>query len=563
MKKSFKIICIVIVVLANSYFAKAQNEAVVSGNLQADGLYYMEDDVLKTEKVPEGVLFNSYANINYVHGNFSAGLRFEGYMNPMLGFNKENDGVGISNRFVNYQSDNLNVTLGTFYEQFGSGLVLRSYEDKAVDYDNALDGIRLRYNIGNGVYLKGIFAKQRQFFVEKDGFSTIQHGPGIIRGFDAEILFNEVFAAFNTSKTQVTLGGSAMSKFQGNDIQSSPYNLPQNVAAFAGRLNINRGAFALMTEYAYKINDPSGDNNYIFKDGQAFLANITYSKPGLGILLGVKRVDNMSFRSDRNELLNVLPINSLPVITKNHTYSLAAMYPYATQPTGEFGFQAEFMYKFDKETLLGGKYGTNININYSRVCNIQRDTVVEALVYGMPGTVGYESDFFGVDFSDLYYEDINMEITKKITNDLKTIFTVQYLTYNFDVLRGKPGHPTVHAFNLILDATYKITTKKSIRWEIQKMFSDENEDMGSWVMGLVEYSVAPHWFFSVQDQYNYGNKEDDMQIHYYNIAMGYANKGNRFQIGYGRQREGVVCVGGVCRSVPAANGISFSITSSF
>ena len=34
-------------------------------------------------------------------------------------------------------------------------------------------------------------------------------------------------------------------------------------------------------------------------------------------------------------------------------------------------------------------------------------------------------------------------------------------------------------------------------------------------------------------------------------------------LSYGKQREGIICVGGVCRQVPAANGFSVTITSSF
>ena len=37
----------------------------------------------------------------------------------------------------------------------------------------------------------------------------------------------------------------------------------------------------------------------------------------------------------------------------------------------------------------------------------------------------------------------------------------------------------------------------------------------------------------------------------------------RIALSYGRQREGLLCVGGVCRYVPAATGASISISTSF
>ncbi|MCT4623955.1 MAG: DUF6029 family protein, partial [Schleiferiaceae bacterium] len=41
------------------------------------------------------------------------------------------------------------------------------------------------------------------------------------------------------------------------------------------------------------------------------------------------------------------------------------------------------------------------------------------------------------------------------------------------------------------------------------------------------------------------------------------NGPTRVQLGYGRQPSGIFCVGGVCRFVPASNGLQMSITSNF
>ena len=66
---------------------------------------------------------------------------------------------------------------------------------------------------------------------------------------------------------------------------------------------------------------------------------------------------------------------------------------------------------------------------------------------------------------------------------------------------------------------------------------------------------------ALQNMYNYGNNSN--KIHYPNLSAGYTKGTNRFALGYGKQRQGINCVGGVCREVPKSNGISLSITSSF
>ena len=90
-----------------------------------------------------------------------------------------------------------------------------------------------------------------------------------------------------------------------------------------------------------------------------------------------------------------------------------------------------------------------------------------------------------------------------------------------------------------------------------------HQDHGSWATGLIEYTYSPHWFVAVMDQYNYGASHGEPKVHYYYASFGYIKNANRIQIGYGRQRAGIFCVGGVCRNVPAANGVTISITSSF
>jgi hypothetical protein len=280
------------------------------------------------------------------------------------------------------------------------------------------------------------------------------------------------------------------------------------------------------------------------------LINATYSQKGLGIYISAKRVDNMSFRSDRNAALNNLQINYIPSITKNHTYSLAAMYPYATQANGEIGFQSEIIYNFDRGSSLGGKYGTNITINFSHVNSLKKTPTANSKAY--------KSDFFGIG-DELYFQDINIKIHKKINAKWKANLSYLNIIYNKDRIQGLVGYGTIYANIAIADFTYKIKPRQSLRIEIQKLFT--KQDQGNWAMGMAEYTIAPKWFVNISDQYNYGNSDD--KLHYFNIAAGYKNNSNRFQIGYGRQRDGIVCIGGVCRNVPAYSGFNFSLTSSF
>jgi hypothetical protein len=554
-KKITTIITIMLSTISIDVFAQNIDRILsggeVHGNFGYDMQYYQEDSLIGAYAVSEDVLMNGFANFNYTNGNFSAGFRYESYLNPLLGFPPQYKGNGIGYRYASYTNDDMTVTVGNYYEQFGNGLIFRTYEERGLGYDNVMDGIRVNYKITEGLNVKGIVGKQRFYF---------ETGEGILRGIDGELMVNDfIGGSLKESKTKLTLGGSFISKFQVD--QNANLNLPENVGAYAGRFLLRRGKISFNGEYAEKINDPSADNNFIFKKGQAFYAQTAYSTKGFGLTFSAKGVDNMSFRSDRNAALTDLQVNYLPALTRQHTYNLlATLYPYATQPNGEVALQGELVYKLKKKSFLGGKYGTGILINYSTIYNIDSTAIPSA--ENDTTRMGYTSNLFALG-DEKYYDEINVEITKKFSKKVKAIFTYSNMMFNQSVIQGKPpkDYPNIYANIGVVDLTYKINKKHAIRTEVQGLFT--KQDQQDWATVLIEYTYSPHWFVAVMDQYNYGNKKEAERIHYYFASAGYVKGANRIQLGYGKQRAGIFCVGGVCRNVPAASGLTLSITSSF
>lgn len=537
----------------------------VSGSFQFDGQYYMEDDKLGiTDSTLDGKLFrfNGFGKIIYTNGRFRAGFRYEAYLPPIAGYNPQYEGHGIPYYFAEYQFDRIQITIGNFYEQFGNGLILRSYEEWALGYDNSIRGARVKIQPYDGIYLKGLIGTQRYYW---DPYTS--GNRGIIKGFDAEFYLNDMFKGMANAKTKITLGGSFVSNYEDvkdktlvRDTTVYAYNLPNNVAAYDGRISLIYGGFQLNAEYAYKINNPSAMNNYIYKAGESFVATLSYSQKGFGISLSGKRIDNMSYKSRSTELGEALDINYLPPLTNQQAYSLATIYPYATQPNGEMGIQAKLNYTIPKRSKLGGKYGTKVEVNYSNIFNIDKQPVAEGIPVDSTGTLGYKSDFFTLG-NPKYFESFDILLNRKFNKKFKMILAYVYQAYNIDVIEGHTGEPMVYANIGIVDMTYKFTPTKSLRWEVQTLFSEQ--DRGDWVMGLLEFNIAPKWFFTIFDEYNYGNPDKDMQLHYYSAAAAFVQGTTRISLAYGRQREGLLCVGGVCRAVPAANGFTLTISSSF
>lgn len=528
----------------------------VTGNVQLDAQMSREDTVIGAENVPEKLLMNARADILYTNGDFSAGLRFEMYQNPLLGFDAQYKGQGLANYFVAYNGKQLSVTAGNFYEQFGSGMILRTYEDRYLGLDNSLLGLNVHFRPFEGVTLKALAGKQRIYW---------NYGAGLVRGVDGEVNLNSLISSIADSKLRLTLGAGFVSKYEEDENIPSPdnpefrLNLPLNVGAGAVRMDVSYGHWSLQAEYARKGQDPSIMNNYIYRPGEALMINTTWSQRGFSANLQAKHVDNMSFKSVRSQSGEMLYINYIPAITKQHTYAFLSMYPYATQVTGENGLQADVMYKFQKGTLLGGKYGTDIHINSAVI------TALDTIRTGGVGTEGYTAKWFAL--GELYYGDVSVEVAKKLSKSVKLTTTYAYQVFNPVVEGHAPD--LYHNHVVVADLSWKVNKKHSLRFEAEWMGSDSyynakdehhtDRRAGDWIMGLVEWNIGSHFFVSASDQYAY----NDGIGNYYNLSVGYTQGATRLQLGYGKQREGLLCIGGVCRQVPASNGLTFSLTTSF
>ena len=528
----------------------------IHGNFQVDAQYYNKDTVIGAPIVPQKVLSNGFGNVNYIRGNFSAGIRYESYNPVMQGFDPRYQGTGIPYRYARYKVANLDFTVGNFYDQFGSGMILRVYEDRGLLYDNTIDGFRAIYTPIKGITLKGMIGHQRVFFTTS---------PGIVRAGDIDVNLNELFDSLSTKKTKVTVGGSFVSKYQAS---SDPtYNFPANVGCGGGRLSLINGGFNFYSEYAYKINDPSqantnsnfGNQCGSFKNGQGLYTTASYAGSGFSFMWAGKYTDNMSFRSDRTQTLNAAMINYMPSLTKYQTYLLATYYPYATQPNGEIATQGEIQYKAKRGSVLGGKYGMEIALNGSMAfgtdtTNIAPKNDVHQYHYTInPYALGQQ-----------YFHDFNIEIFKKFSKKVKTTFLYCNQFYNKNIIIENSAaneYANIKVNVFVTDWTYKYKSTSSIRMEAQWM--QTKQDKGSWAEAMIEWWPKSNFYAALVDQYNYGNAEKNLRIHYYLVNVGFIKDGTRITLSYGKQRAGVFCVGGVCRNVPASDGLSMTIMQSF
>lgn len=504
---------------------------------------------------------NSYFDFNLNSKYVVAGLRMEFLQFPLPGYETDFAGYGIGNIFISGKYKNAELTLGNFYDQFGSGLIFRTYEERSMGIDNSLFGARLKFNPYKGIYLKALGGKQRRYF---------EYNKSFVWGADAEINIEEWINKFQNNNIYWSFGVSFVSRnekeenlfFFNQSAQTiERLRLPQNVGAADFRTRFQKGNISVLAEYALKSQDPSADNGYIYHKGNAVLTSFSYSKKGMTALLQAKRSDNMSFRSHRSMIGISSFINHLPAFAQQHTYALAAIYPYATQPMGEWAFQGDFSYNFPRKTALGGKYGTLIRLNASHIRSIEKNDI-DSSNFVSNTNPEYASSFFKMG-KKLYYQDINITIDKKINSKFKLTAMYIFQKYNPKAIVGDDENIiTSHIF--VAEGNYNISRKYTLRTELQYLLAsayspigdieqstDHRSNQGDWAFALVELSVVPNLIISLQDMWNVGATKN----HYYMAIGAYSYKSHRFELGFGKTRAGYDCSGGVCRFVPQTYGL--------
>ncbi|RLJ67346.1 hypothetical protein CLV86_0843 [Lacinutrix venerupis] len=570
----------------NTIFKEFLNN--LSGNLESNAQWYTNDAVLGDFEDPnpdfelrdEHVRVNSYLRLDYSFlDNFTVGLQVESYEPlPLINYYPEYNDTQIATYYANYRNKTLDVTAGYFYEQFGSGLLLRAFEERQLGLNTALRGGRIKYNPTEYLDVTALYGQQRVAFdvSESDIF-----------GFDTNFDFAKAFEIKGFSR--LNLGLSYVGKKEDftppvdefdptNEFDTTDF--PEMINSYSARLDVDFGNVYFKTEYALKGEDVSyippalpgtGIIEGKYFDGNALLFTAGYSKKGLGVSNTFRRMENMIFTAEREAKnisstefqFNMQNVNYLPTLTKQQDYSLANIYIYNTQPglflqnfggqAGEIGNTLDIFYNFKKGSLLGGKYGTKFTMNFSYWA------LLEAEFDQAEST--YEAEF--LKFGKRLNRDINFEVRKRFSKNWSSIFTyVNTIVDKGVALGGNLGTDgDIKSQVAIADITHKLGNGKSIRIEAQHLWT--KDDKKNWAGGTLEYVASRKLAFYVTDIYNYGNDIEEDQNHYYNIGGSFTKGATRVALNYGRQRGGLLCVGGVCRFVPENTGLTLNLSTSF
>ena len=556
-----KRILLVLTALVAALTASAQIQFGEKGGymtigLESNNILYVDDAKLGTT-YPSKFGSNDYLKLDYVNGRFSVGVQGEAYLPALQGYDDlRNNGfdkpkVMLASKYIQWQDANYSVMVGDVYDQFGNGLIFRSFEDRQLGINNSIEGGRVTATFGNIVSVKALFGRPR-LYSSANGYSRgwigSQYARSTVGGADLSVSLSDIIGS---EELMMSIEGSYVNRRERLDRELNGMNYgtdyfpyfeltSPDLNMYSARLNLDYKGFTLRGEYAGKGKDiSSGAVLGKAAKGSAVLAELGYNVGGLSVSAQVRRLEMMGTSLSLYGNIGVMgnTLNYLPALTRQHTYMLAALNPCQMNSEGELALQADIYYTLRSKQSRQRYW--NFHANYSTAYTLKSYQTASGK-------------------RELLWSDVNVDVERQWNKKWKSTLMFSRQEWNTSHGQGPALPSTTYVSNIFVgDVMYKINKKFSLRMEAQYLLSNDYE--GDWVAGLVEFNVAPHWSVFFSDMYNLGTTKTN----YYNGGLSFTHNRTRVQVSYGRNRAGYVCSGGVCRYQPAYTGVNLMLTTSF
>lgn len=529
---------------------KKKDWGYVTGSLESTNHIYVEDEVnnfypSSYMQLKEGVFAsNDYLKLDYYKGALSAGMQLEGYLPTLVGYPLSESTLALSNLYVSWREKSYSVTAGTFYEQLGSGLLFRSWEDRMLGLNNAMLGVRATYNFQDVFAVRAFWGIPRlgkqQFYTDPKFF-----GLGLtnvnVAAADVSLSLSNLLG---WNAITLSLEGSVMNKHESMEEIYAMVGCKENNVGWSGRVNFDANGFFARGEYVDAgqqiVNVNAASMGRKAERGNAQLLELGYNGRGLGVTMTGRRMDRMNQKiyayngahPGYGSAANMLSYR--PAMCTQYTYMLTTLNPYNCEVgdkvirAGEIGGQIDAFYNFRRGSKVGGKRGMRVHANFSTY-------------YGL-------DEFGKVNGEDFLFRDFSFDVEKQWTKKFKSM-----LMYSMQDNNNREFASHI----VVADMLYKWTPTISTRMELQYLATKSYE--GDWMAGLLEFNLAPHWSVFASDMWNHGSTK----LHYYNAGVSFTIEHLRVSAGYGRYKAGFICSGGVCREIPAYTGANLTLTASF
>jgi len=279
--------------------------------IEVEQLDFFSDSYLELsidEKTDERY-FENWTDFTAQYKAFRVGFRYELHL-PAQSYSQDTTGQGISQRFLEFRSENINMTVGNFYTILGRGLVFRAFENRVLRWDTNIDGVHLDY-------------RHKYFDAQAMGGRPRDRLGRRTETFQAlELRIKPV--------RQFHFGGSYLIT-----------DLPAHGDVWWGSaiVQLNHKHGTVYSEVGYK--DYPGSKN----DGDAIYISANLLAGALSVTAEFKNYDEF-------DITEGTTYNNPPTVIKEHSYSLLNRHQLVQNANDEIGYLIEAVYPVVDDGIL-------------------------------------------------------------------------------------------------------------------------------------------------------------------------------------------------------------------
>ena len=496
--------------------------------------------------------FEELGDVRLFVNEFMAGVRYE-YDDPIeFGVNKK----GISRRFLEFKKDDFTVRAGNYYEIFGSGLTLNSFESRPIGWNTEFDGAKVNF--------KHSFGKKGNI---KFNGTILGGGMDFTDINDTSRTETYSIRAGNFSISPVkniTLGGSYLY----TDGKLPTGNTITDISAeiFEGNAALTYKGLNLLFSYANKVT--ISQPNLVYPQskaprGDGAYGSLSYTREGFGITIDYKNYRfNITTPDQRSatDPFKALPFQNAPSCIKVYSSTLLSRFPHNVDFNDEVGWQVDVFYSpTSKLTLNANASLTSRHYDYfdADTTTLTRYERIDRSAF-LPSTKNEFSPYWELFFEAEYYVNKNLKTKLGVSRKTNILYSIIDPNAN-DIIR---------TFTVPLEVQYTFGKVYGVKLnaEFQQAYNSLRSGDPKFWSELTTVSISRSPNIIVSGTAEITNDEEDPSGKKYWVKGELTYKftsSNTIMLSYGSERGGLQCSSGICRYVNPFNGFRLTLINNF
>lgn len=494
--------------------------------------------------------FEELGDVRLFVNDFIFGVRYE-YDDPI----EYGTGTkGISRRYIEFNKDNFSVRAGNFYELFGNGLVLNSFENRGLGFNTQFDGLKLNYKnnwktikldanfVGGGMVYDDFLVPGRQETYSLRG-GNFNFSPIKLFSVGGAYLFAKGKIPSGNISTDITA-----------ELYEADFAFNYKWINFQGSY-ANKKTIMVPNSLFPHSKTPRGDGGY---------ASLSVTAGRLGITADYKnyRFDLVTpAERSSTDPTKALPFQNPPTCVKEHSSTLLSRYPHTPDFNDEVGSQIDAFYTpienltFNLNASLTSRHYDYKDADTTTLTRYER---IDRSSSFLPSPENKYSPYWELFLETEYYYKKNWYFKVAAGRQYSVLYSIL----------DPAGSDIIHTFTVPVMVKYDFAKIYSVELhaEQQWVYNSLRVDKKKFFNEYLSLSISRSPSLIVNGTLELSNDEEDpsgKKVWGTGEITYKISSANSVTFSYGRERGGLKCSSGICRYVNPFDGFRLTVINNF